>query len=310
MSGARTQGHWRKLGQVFAGPTKGHPALLTHAALPVAFPLTGDLVRVFFSGRDAANRSAIGSVVIRLGETPRLEEEQTEPVLLPGDIGAFDDAGVGLGCVVPAEDADRLYYMGWNVGGAVPWRNAIGVAFGSASEGRFERRFPGPIMDRAPLDPYSLSYPWVLRLGQGDWRMWYGTHLQWGATQADMSHAIRGASAVDGLEWRRDPHIGVPAQGDEIATVRPTVLRNPDGSFEMCFAKRGLDGPYTLGRARSADGASWQRLPAPLDPASDGWEGGALTYPAMFEHAGRRWLLFNGARYGATGFGIAVWDDG
>ena len=134
---------WRKLGLVFAGPNGTHPALRSHAALPVPFPLGGDLVRVFYSGRDGANRSAVGSVVLRLGETPQLEEDRGEPILLPGGIGAFDDAGIGIGCIVPGE-VDRLYYMGWNIGGSAPWRNAIGVAFGHAREARFERDFVGP----------------------------------------------------------------------------------------------------------------------------------------------------------------------
>ena len=303
-------GRWRKLGLVFAGPTSGHPALLSHAALPVAHSLGGDLVRIFFSGRDRANRSAVGSVVVRLGDEPLLQEEQAEPVLLPGAVGAFDDAGIGLGSIVAGDDGDRLYYMGWNVGGAVPWRNALGVAFGDAREARFERRFLGPLMDRDKLDPFSLSYPWVLRLGPAEWRMWYGTHLAWGAAQSDMSHAIRTATSSDGLEWRRDAHICVPPADDEIATVRPTVLRGADGGFEMCFAARGLEAPYALRRAVSADGRIWRRTALPIEPPNTGWEGGAMTYPSMFEQAGRRWLLYNGKGYGATGFGIAVWEGG
>ncbi|MBV9509032.1 MAG: hypothetical protein JO303_01970 [Caulobacteraceae bacterium] len=300
---------WRKLGRVFAGPSGRHPALLTHAALPTAFPLEGDLVRVFYSGRDQANRSSVGSVVLRLGEQPRVEEAPAEPVLVPGGVGGFDDAGVGVGSVIGCQGGDRLYYMGWNVGGSAPWRNAIGIAFGDARNARFERGYLGPIMDRSPIDPYSLSYPWVLRLAADDWRMWYGTHLQWGASQADMSHAIRSAISSDGLEWRRDAQPRVPPQGEEIATVRPSVLRKADGGFEMAFAARSLDGPYAIARAVSGDGERWGRLEPGIGPTDD-WEGGALTYPCMFEQNRRRWLLFNGQGYGATGFGLAVWEDG
>ena len=292
---------WRRLGRVFA-PLGTHPALATHAALPTPFVLGGDLVRVFHSGRDAANRSSVGSVVLRVGEAPRVEEADPAPVLGPGGVGAFDDAGVGVGSVV----GDRLFYMGWNVGGSVPWRNAIGVAFGDPRTGRFERDFAGPVMDRDAVDPYSLSYPWVLRLADDDWRMWYGTHLAWGAGKADMSHAIRAARSRDGLAWVRDPRPCVPPEGEEIATVRPTVIPDGDG-FAMWFARRTEEGPYALGAARSGDGATWVRRDPGLVAAA-GWEGGALTYPAAFEADGRRWLLFNGAGYGATGFGLAVWE--
>jgi len=32
-------GQWRKLGRIFAGPDGRHPALVWHAALPIAVPL-------------------------------------------------------------------------------------------------------------------------------------------------------------------------------------------------------------------------------------------------------------------------------
>lgn len=299
---------WRKLGLTFSGPAAVHPALHSHAALPTPFSLGGDLVRVFYSGRDLANRSAVGSVVVQLSEQPKVLEVCAEPVLSPGAVGGFDDAGLGVGCVVPDENGDRLYYMGWNVGGSAPWRNAIGVAFGNAREGRFERRFLGPVLDRSPLDPFSLSYPWVLRLGPRDWRMWYGTHLQWGAEQADMSHAIRAATSTDGLTWLPEADLCIPPEGEEIATVRPSVIQGARGEFEMVFAARGLNSPYRIGRALSDDGRRWRRTTAGISPSQE-WEGGALTYPAMFEQAGQRWLLFNGQGYGMTGFGLAVWDE-
>jgi hypothetical protein len=304
------RGHWRKLGLVFAGPDGRHSALRSHAALPVPYDLGGDLVRIFYSGRDAQNRSSVGTLVVRLGKAPRVEELSAEPVLLPGALGAFDDAGIGVGCIVPGETEDRLYYMGWNVGGSVPWRNAIGVAFGSARDARFERRFAGPLLDRSISDPYSLSYPWVLKLAPEEWLMWYGTHLQWGASLADMNHAIRRARSSDGLDWQRDLEICLPPDGAEIATVRPSVVRSAAGDFHMHFAARGLATPYRIGRAWSADGVVWRREDAPIAAAADGWEEGALTYPAVFEQAGRHWMLFNGSGYGATGFGLAVWDEG
>ncbi len=304
---------WRRLGRVFAPPVAGaDPALASHAALPVAVPLGGDLVRVFYSGRDAGNRSSIGTLVLRVGETPHIEEARPDPVLRPGGLGAFDDAGCGMGCVVSGNwagaGADRLYYMGWNVGGSVPWRNAIGIAVGDVREGRFERLSAGPVMDRDITDPYSLSYPWVLRLADDDWRMWYGTHRTWGAAKADMSHAIRAARSSDGISWRRDAEPCLPPEGAEIATVRPTVLAEADGGFTQWFAARTESGPYAIGCATSTDGHAWQRRDAGIRAAPDGWEQGAVTYPSVFELVGRRWLLFNGAGYGATGFGLAVWE--
>ncbi len=298
---------WRRLGQVYQ-PTGHHPRLMTHAALPFAVPLGGDLVRVYYSGRDAANRSSVGSLVLRLGDSPLVEDVAPEPVLSPGGVGAFDDAGCGMGCVVTGPDTDRLYYMGWNIGGSVPWRNAIGLAVGDAETGRFERYSAGPIMDRDTVDSFTLSYPWVLRSAPSAWRMWYGTSLSWSAEKSDMHHVIRAAISEDGIHWRRDARVVLAPEANEIAVVRPCVLLT-DGHAEMWFARRP-DGPYRLGHATSADMDRWRRDGASLlEPEGDGWEAGALTYPSVFEASGRRWMLFNGNGYGATGIGLAVWED-
>ncbi|MEI7713641.1 MAG: hypothetical protein WCI94_19565 [Rhodospirillales bacterium] len=297
---------WRRLGLVYR-PNGHHPHLATHAALPAGISLGSDLVRVFYSGRDDRNRSSIGSLVLRLSETPHVEEVAPEPALAPGTIGAFDDAGCGMGCAVGGPDGDRLYYMGWNVGGSVPWRNAIGLAIGDAQTGQFERLSAGPILDRDTVDPFSLSYPWVLRLAANDWRMWYGTHLTWGAAKSDMHHAIRAARSTDGIMWQRDRTIAVQAAAPDIAVVRPCVVAGPSGG-EMWFAQRD-DGPYRLGHALSVDLTTWQPdSDAILEPVGDSWEGGALTYASVIVACGRRWMLYNGSGYGAAGIGLAVWD--
>lgn len=298
---------WRRLGRVYE-PAHSHPLLHSHAALPVGVPLGGEHVRVFYCGRDQANRSSIATLVLRLGEPPRVEEVALAPVLEPGSAGTFDDAGLGIGSIVPAPDGDRLYYMGWNLGRSVPWRNAIGVAIGDARQGRFKRLSAGPIMDRDITDHFSLSYPWVVRQSPDRWDMWYGTHLTWGHSSADMSHAIRKATSRDGLSWTRSPELSVRPRPNEIAVVRPSVIVGRDGAT-MIFACRG-HGPYRLGLAHSTDLKTWSRLESPvLAPEPGGWEGEALTYPSLFEALNRRWLLYNGSGYGASGFGLAVWEE-
>lgn len=74
----------------------------------------------------------------------------------------------------------------------------------------------------------------------------------------------------------------------------------------MWFARRA-EGPYRLGHASSADRVHWQRDDSDvLEAEVDGWEAGAVTYASVFLAMGRRWLLYNGAGYGKTGFGLAV----
>ena len=299
---------WTRLGLAYA-PGGAKPWARSHAALPVPVPVGADLVRFFFSTRDAERRSHVGWVDLDLSGPPRAVREAQEPVLSPGADGSFDDSGVGIGSLVAAGDEVRLYYMGWNLGVRAPWRNAIGFARAASATEPFERFSPGPILDRSPEDPYTLSYPWVMRLGPADWRMWYGSNLAWGASSADMSHVIKAATSPDGVRWRRDGATVIGfADAGEFAIARPTVASVGE-RFLMCFACRGE--VYRIGSAWSEDGSRWTRDDslAGLAPSAGGeWDGGMVCYPALFRHRGQLWLAYNGDGYGATGFGLAVWD--
>src|SRR5690349_4340654 len=108
---------WRRLGRVW-GPSGERPWARSHASNPVVVPLGGQRIRAFFGTRDADNRSSIGWIDATLGLEPgspmTVEAVGDRPLLVPGSAGAFDDCGIGMGCVVADEGGeDRLYYMGW-----------------------------------------------------------------------------------------------------------------------------------------------------------------------------------------------------
>lgn len=294
---------WRKLGRVFV-PAGDRPWMRTHAANPVALAIDGDRHRFYFNGRDASNRSSVGWVEVDMREPTRVLRVSEEPVLSPGVRGAFDDSGCSIGCVVPDGERLRLYYMGWNLGVTVPWRNAIGLAESCDGGLTFERVSPAPIVDRSAVDPFTLSYPWVLREG-GGWRLWYGSNLRWDS-KADMDHRIKSARSRDGLEWERDGRVVIePSEAGEHAFARPCVVHDPD-RYRMWYAYRGT--AYRIGYAESADGERWTRRDreAGIDTTPGTWDAESIEYPCIFDHAGRRYLLYCGDGYGRTGFGLAV----
>jgi hypothetical protein len=279
--------------------------MLTHAANPTVDLIGGNLIRVYFGTRDSRNRSHIGAAVFEMNGIFRLIDLTSSPVIAPGKLGSFDDSGASMGSLVRYSNALYLYYLGWNLGVTVPWRNSIGLAVSEDNGLSFRRYSPAPIMDRSAVDPFSLSYPWVLREGSR-WRMWYGSNLSWGSKKHDMMHVIKHAESDDGLNWRRDGRIILPLSGlDEYALTRPCVIHE-GGSYRMWFTHRGWTN--MIGYAESADGLNWERHEqiASLDVSDDGWDAEMLAYPCIFGLRGTRYMLYNGNEYGKSGFGIAV----
>jgi len=292
---------WKKLGNLFQ-PTAGQGWQVSHAANPVALPIDDETVRVYYNSRDIQKRSSVSWIEFAPSDPGRILAHAELPSLTPGEVGCFDDSGCSIGCAIPRDGRVWLYYMGWNLSVTVPWRNAIGLAF-SEDGYEFKRYSRAPIMDRSEIDPFTISYPWVLQDGN-IWRMWYGSNQSWGSNQSDMNHVIKSARSTDGVRWIPDGRICVPPCGaDEYAFARPCVVRDPD-KYRMWFAFRG--DAYRIGYAESADGETWLRRPSGIDPGPSDWDNESIEYPCVFDHGGRRYMLYCGNKYGLTGFGLAV----
>lgn len=295
---------WRKLGRIFQ-PAGDLDWARSHAANPTAEHIEGDIFRVYFSSRDASNRSSIGCIIIDLANEGRVLEVPREPVLRPGDLGMFDDCGASVGCILRVGDARYLYYMGWNLAVTVPWKNALGLAVSESDGAPFRRISRFPIMPLDEIDPYTVSYPWVMSEG-GRYRMWYGSNLRWGPEKKDMLHVIKYAESSDAVHWEKHDRVVIDSQSaEENAICRPCVLREAD-NYQMWFCSRGEK--YRIQHAKSDDGISWTRLGQDqgIDVSAQGWDSEMIEYPCVFDHGGRRYLLYAGNSFGATGFGLAV----
>ena len=43
-----------------------------------------------------------------------------------------------------------------------------------------------------------------------------------------------------------------------------------------------------------------------IDVSDDGWDSEMICYPFVFDHKGKRYMLYNGNDYGKKGFGLAI----
>ena len=280
----------------------------SHASNPTAVVQPDGLVKIYFSPRDQENRAHIGYVIVDPMQNWRTVEIADKPVVVPGKIGAFDHRGCSMGCFATAPNGDvYIYYLGWNLAHDVPFRNSIGCWVQRGGEGEFERLSDGPVMDRDLVDPFSISYPFIMK--EGDiYHMWYGSHKQWGATTDDMIHGLKYAKSLDALHWDRTNIQCIDTTPEQYAFSRPWVIKE-DGLYKMWYSFRG--GKYRIGYAESFDGLQWDRKDseAGITVSDQGWDDTMVCYPCVFDFDGSRYLLYNGNGYGSTGIGLAVYQD-
>ncbi|AKC79637.1 hypothetical protein XB05_13400 [Xanthomonas arboricola] len=297
---------WKKLGLVFEANGQ-RPWLVSHAAVPIAERIEADLYRIYFSSRDQHNRSVTSWIVIDIRRPQDVLEIASEPVLLPGQLGEFDDSGAMATWLAEQGERRYLYYIGWNLGVTVPFRNAIGLAMSPADKNLFTRYRPGPIVDRSPDEPHFCASCCVIP-GPDLWRMWYLSCTGWELRNGKPVHRyhIKYAESLDGIHWNRDGTVAIDfVDAQEYAISRPSVIQDPD-RWRMWYSYRGQ--AYRIGYAESVDGVRWQRLDARagISPSEAGWDSEMIEYPFVFDHDGQRYMLYNGNDYGRSGFGLAM----
>jgi hypothetical protein len=306
---------WVRRGRLFPAKEQALPAWVGgYGSLPFALPPTDGerQVRVFFSGRDASNRSHIGACSLDLDSLSVVAGSLTsEPLLSPGPLGSFDDSGCSVSCVVPWDGRLLLYYSGWTLGRTVPFHLAIGLAVSEDGGHTFQKVSAAPLLGRDPVDPFLCASPSIL-VESGVWRMWYLSAVRWERTTGGEPrhyYLVKYAESEDGLAWRRDGRVCIDfASPDEYAIGRPHVLREGDG-YRMWYCSRGA--AYRLGQADSRDGLSWKRRDSELSlsPPAAGWDEAMQAYPTVFRDRRRLVMLYNGNGYGASGFGCATAEE-
>lgn len=298
-----TPAPWERRRRLFA-PQGQKPWLQSHAAVPFAVSLGGDVFRVYFSARDSVGRSQVAWAVVDIERPGDLLDLSDEPLFGPGELGAFDDSGAMLSWIVERDGQTALwYYIGWNLGVTVPFRNSIGLA--EAGLEGVRRLYRGPILDRTRDEPHFTASCCVLP-GDPVWRMYYLACVGWDTVGGRPRHRyhIRYAESRNGIDWVRNGVVAIDfASPNEYAISRPTVLAR-DRWLSMWFSSRG--DRYCIAHATSADGIVWKRTAhggMAAGPAD--WESQMVCYPHVVKHGDRELMFYNGNDYGASGFGVA-----
>lgn len=282
----------------------------SHAQCPTVLVMD-DRLRVFYADRTAENKSWIAYVDVDRAVPTRVIGHKAMITTL-GARGMFDEDGMMPSCAVKDGDGYALYYSGWNQGGSVPYRNAIGLLTSNDGE-HWERVSDGPALDRSQFDPIMCVTPWVQKIKE-NWRMYYVSGTRWEMIDGHLEPIYVIKYATWAGRWAPMGITCIQPEHDSEAFSNPTIFRR-DGKYQMLFCSRdsrdyrGGAGSYRIRSAESVDGVTWKRTNNGLDVSSSGGDSEMTCYPYVVEVDGRLLCYYNGNQFGKTGIFLAVWKD-
>lgn len=308
--------NWQKKNLLFKVEDFKNEYIKSHASIPFAQHIDGDLFRIYFSSRNENGKSLPFYIDAKVSNgTIELASEVVGPILELGKLGSFDDSGIMPSCLVKNNNQLFLYYIGWNPQVTVSYRLSIGLAISNDNGLTFARYSDGPVCDRSLNEPYFNTAPYII-LENGKWRMWYISCTGWEMIHdyPEPSYHIKYAESEDGIHWNKEGHICLDY--DEVAKAlgRPCVIKQKD-EYEMFFSYRNTDqyrvlaqNGYKIGRAISKDGKHWEKQykSTGIALSDSGWDSKMMEYCHVFEHKGIQYMLYNGNDFGKEGFGYAI----
>jgi predicted GH43/DUF377 family glycosyl hydrolase len=301
---------WRKKGLVYA-PSGDLWWARSHGHLPTVDPTTHDVIRVYFTGLDENSYGRVGYADLDPADPTLVLAVSPEPVLDLGDLGAFDDCGAVVSCIIPFNGSKYMYYHGFQRTAQAPYILFTGLAV-AGPDGRFRKYSRVPVLDRIDGDPFMRAAPCVISDG-GVLKMWYVSCVSWTHRNGGLHYHcnIRYATSRDGVDWQSTDQVCIePGGEDEYAVGRPWVIRD-GGLYRMWYSRRGFSELYAMGYAESPDGLNWERKDdlAGIHKSGTGWDSEMVCYPCVADVAGSRLMFYNGNRRGASGFGYAVLES-
>ena len=273
---------------------------------PCTLKLRGDLYRVFFCGRNKKNISMIGYFDYDL-KKHKIKKISKEPVLKPGELGAFDDNGVTASCLIKVKKLVYLYYIGWKPKSTTRYSLMTGLAI-SKNDGRsFKRYSRSPILKLTNKEPFAiLTAPYVMRIKKNKWFMWYVSCNEW-VNKDYPKYDIKLAVSRDGKNWSQDGSTSIKLRKNERAVARPSVLYE-SRKYKMWFCYEKKVGKYKIGYAESNNGKDWKRndKKANIFPGKKELDNKMIAYPHVIKHNNIKYMFYNGNDYGKEGVFLAI----
>lgn len=280
------------------------PQGLSHLTMPMlcSDPISGSL-RCFATARDSHNRSLPVTALVDFDDHDEFQVlSPWEIITLPGSMGAFDEAGLSLSHARVTTVGYTCMTFGWRLRKGGGWFNDIGL-LNLDFETRVTHRPNVPVMARGSVDPISMAYPF----SSSDGTIFYCGPSELNAVSGrPKDFRILTARNLDVI-----PHSVLMEPADlklpgVYALTRPWKTTIAERDF-LWLCARGAR--YQIIRVDMTGGicrTSSINFARDLVALDNEEESGHVCYPSIFEWNSRVVMLYNGAGYGKSGFGIAT----
>jgi predicted GH43/DUF377 family glycosyl hydrolase len=189
------------------------------------------------------------------------------PVLRPGEPGAWDEPTVLQPSVILHENVFYLFYSGWQKNGQI----SIGLV--TSADGYHFTKYPGnPILKSRDkeFDSYHVAAPLIIKDDSG-WVMYYnGAETAIYGPGPYIGRAT--AKELTGPWERMDEPVlmrGHKSEWDGGYVIPSSILKKEDGTYMLYYTGGGnfTDSPVCfIGLATSADGIRWIKYNDPVTP--------------------------------------------
>jgi hypothetical protein len=299
---------WNKIGLIFK-PHLVEPSK-SHCQHPTPIKISESVYRIFYGSRNSENLTQVFSFDFNMEDLTIIISEP-RPLLVLGELGHFDQHGIYPSSVVESPDGGYfLYTIGFTQGRKPLYHTGIGLATMDQEFKNLSKYSLAPVLSTSQYDPCNITGPYVMR-ENGIYRMWYVSCIQWTSNGIDyQSHYhIKYAESKDGIEWIREGLVSIAHhQPGETNIARPWIIKE-DGTYKAWFSYNcGKEG-YRMGYAESRDGGyTFERMDhlVGIYPSMEPWENEAVAYPAVIVHKGRKFMFYNGNRFGKDGIALAI----
>lgn len=302
--------NWEKKGLIFSPQETKLPWMIHHAYSPVVIQMDGSIWRCYFAGRNSENRATIGFFDVDLDRGNKIVDYSKKPVLDLGATGTFDCDGLIPSSAIKVNEDIFLYYSGWVRGWKEPlFRTAIGMGVSHDGGTTFEKYSIAPIFDWSAEDPISVICPCVFKK-ENEYIMIYSSTEKWEKIDGEYNswYFTKCAVSDDAIHWKHVEKLAIPKKDGENHVGRISILPTEDGYEGWYGYTREENGQYRIGYGTSVNGKEWVRKDniVGISPSETGWDSEAQAYPYVVKWNDKRYMFYNGNRFGYDGIGLAV----